>query len=503
MTIVDVRYQLNKILSYDKLRPDTCQKYEKLLKTLENAGDSRYLFYKARFLQKTEKLEEAKECYLEMLNNDVDIFAAYYGLYCLAVKDNNYEDAYKYILKCQELDNNSSADLGLHIALAKACYDLSTNPEEFYENDYTVTVDESKRNSNYNIARLYEEAVECFNKHDFVTATFIIKRICSIDNSASASFDSEILLNSINNLLVWEREKYLKIVDKNGVSAKFKNGNVNAKQLLNYMQMSIVTDLHLTERIFYENLDWLSQSTSDIAFEYIKLRIVERRKYENLNAEEMANYRDCMIQVRRSLKAGNFQEALDAAILGKELTGMPIFDYYTGQAYCRMGNNLEAIDKFREYLSTGGINALKARNYLSLVYTNIGDYENASLMREEISQLEKFYVRISKRKLDRARIFEITGNTSQSEEKMPAAGIALEVDKSMDEELSIGEFYSYSFAQKMALIRKLYSTNMVKVADKLMKETERESSNSVEKRFISKERQNKKLYIAKGKFGQH
>ena len=182
---------------------------------------------------------------------------------------------------------------------------------------------------------------------------------------------------------------------------------------------------------------------------------------------------------------------------------MPIFDYYTGQAYCRMGNNLEAIDKFREYLSTGGINALKARNYLSLVYTNIGDYENASLMREEISQLEKFYVRISKRKLDKARIFEITGNTSQSEEKMPAAGIALEVDKSMDEELSIGEFYSYSFAQKMALIRKLYSTNMVKVADKLMKETERESSNSVEKRFISKERQNKKLYIAKGKFGQH
>ena len=53
MTIIDVRYQLNKILGYDKMYSNNFKEYEKLLKVLEDAGDSRYLFYKARFLQKS------------------------------------------------------------------------------------------------------------------------------------------------------------------------------------------------------------------------------------------------------------------------------------------------------------------------------------------------------------------------------------------------------------------------------------------------------------------
>ena len=89
------------------------------------------------------------------------------------------------------------------------------------------------------------------------------------------------------------------------------------------------------------------------------------------------------------------------------------------------------------------------------------------------------------------------------EKKLTATGINESVDKFVDEDLAVGDFCSYSFPQKMALIRKLYLTNMVKVADKLMKEVEKESGSSVEKQFINKERQNKKLYITKGKLGQH
>ena len=86
---------------------------------------------------------------------------------------------------------------------------------------------------------------------------------------------------------------------------------------------------------------------------------------------------------------------------------------------------------------------------------------------------------------------------------MTATGISESVYKFVDEDLAVGDFCSYSFPQKMALVRKLYLTNMVKVADKLMKEVEKESGSSVEKQFINKERQNKKLYITKGKLGQH
>ena len=41
MTIIDVRYQLNKILGYDKMYSNNFKECEKLLKVLEDAGDSR------------------------------------------------------------------------------------------------------------------------------------------------------------------------------------------------------------------------------------------------------------------------------------------------------------------------------------------------------------------------------------------------------------------------------------------------------------------------------
>ena len=94
-------------------------------------------------------------------------------------------------------------------------------------------------------------------------------------------------------------------------------------------------------------------------------------------------------------------------------------------------------------------------------------------------------------------------NGKHDEQKLTDTGISESVYKFVDEDLAVGDFCSYSFPQKMALVRKLYLTNMVKVADKLMKEVEKESGSSVEKQFINKERQNKKLYITKGKLGQH
>ena len=71
-------------------------------------------------------------------------------------------------------------------------------------------------------------------------------------------------------------------------------------------------------------------------------------------------------------------------------------------------------------------------------------------------------------------------NGKHDEQKLTATCISKSVYKFVDEDLAVGDFCSYSFPQKMALVRKLYLTNMVKVADKLMKE--------VEKQFINNER---------------
>ena len=502
MTIIDVRYQLNKILSYDRINDSACRKYESLLKILEDAGDSRYLLYKAKFYERTEKYNEAKECYLALTDSKTEQFFAYYGLYTLAVSKKNYEDAYKYILLCDKLGADFNMDLSFHIALTKACYDLTVNPDEFYNNKYKVVLDDEKHGGNYNMNKQLKEAAGFFNKHNFVSATASLKEARACDDSVNAYFETKILLDSIINLLELEKTSYLEFVKKNGITAKFINGKVDVRQLLNYMQLSIVSNFDLVFDVFSDNYDYILEMTSELAFDYIKKRLFEKRIFEGLNKEEMDDYVRCIVEVKRAMHLQDFKRVIEYATLGKELTGMPVFDYYVGKAYFRSGKNLDAIDKLREYMDKGGIKALKARGYLSAAYENIGDYQKSALLQEEITQLKRFYVKIGRSKIYTGPTFKAS-KEKNSEEKMLVSGISENVDNLIDDNLVVSDFYSYSFPQKMALIRKLYLTNMVKVADKLMKEVERESDNSVEKEFINKERQNKKLYITKGKLGQH
>lgn len=501
MTIIDVRYQLNKILSYDKLYSHNFLKYERLLKVLEDAGDSRYLLYKARFFQKTREFDKAKECYLELANSDTEQFLAYYGLYSIAALEKDYENAYKYILLCQKNGSNSNMDLSFHMALAKACYDRFINHDRLFDKDLKVVLDKKKMSSDYNLARLYERAAESFNRCDFITTASLLQKIQDTDHSVNSFFESTTLLNGINNLLELERVRYIEFVWKNGIDA-LAVGKDDVRTLLNYMQMSIFSNLSLVEKVFYDNYDYIEQSTSKIAFDYLQKRLTEKRKFENLPLEEFEDYRKCMLEVKQSMADKDYQRAIEYATLGKELTEFPVFDYYIGQSYFRSGDNFKAIEKFMEYLDNGGIKALKARGYLAFAYTNIGDYKGASLMQEEIAQLKRFYVRIGKNKVYAGPVFK-EDKSKRNEQKLTTDSIDENVNKLMDEDLTVGDFYSYSFPQKMALIRRLYFTNMVKVADKLMKDVEKESDSSVEKQFINTERQNKKLYIAKGKLGQH
>ena len=97
-------------------------------------------------------------------------------------------------------------------------------------------------------------------------------------------------------------------------------------------------------------------------------------------------------------------------------------------------------------------------------------------VKEEIAQLKRFYVKIGKNKVYAGPIFKENRDKS-GEKKLTATGISESIDKFVDEYLAVGDFCSYSFPQKMALIRKLYLTNMVKVADKLMKEVEKRIDN--------------------------
>ncbi len=497
MDIIDIRYQLNKILSLDKINARATRKYEALLSKLEEVNDSRYLLYKAKFLHKTGEYEEARDYYVQMIDSLNHVFDAYYGLYCLAVKEKNYEDAYKYILLCKENDNNSNMDLNLQIAICKACIDLRKNPEEFFENDYIVELDNNKRNSDYYIAKLYDEVVSCFNKGNYAEAITILKKIRAVDKSVNSYFESKIIFKSMNDLLELESKAYLEYVNKNGfLTTTFKNGNV--RQLLNCMRFAIIDEVDLVEKVFYENIGLIFSDTNLVAADYIEKRIIERRKYSELSEEDGQIYRNTIVKIREALKKDDYESVIKFAEKGKEITNLAMFDYYEAVGHLRSGNKLEAIFQFESYLDNGGIKSIKVRKYLAFLYTDIGEYEKAALMKEEITQLENYFV-----KLGRNRIY--TGNgyndNKVSTSENVSNNISSAVEKSMDEELSISEFYSYSFTQKMALIRKLYSTNLVKVADKLMKEVEKESNSSVEKKFISKEKQNKKLYITKGKFG--
>jgi hypothetical protein len=48
MSIIDIRYKLNKILGYETIKENAFIECEGLVEELKNLNDNRYLFYKAR-----------------------------------------------------------------------------------------------------------------------------------------------------------------------------------------------------------------------------------------------------------------------------------------------------------------------------------------------------------------------------------------------------------------------------------------------------------------------
>ncbi len=492
MSIIDIRYKLNKILGYETIKENAFIECEGLVEELKNLNDNRYLFYKARLHYRRKEFDKARECYLEMIDSSNDVFSGYYGLYILDVFDRNYESAFKDILLCKKYSDNSNLDLSFYITLAKACCDINSCFDEFSNTQYNVVIGKEECSWNNKMQKLYNDAVDCFNNRNYIETAILLKKFNKIDHSVNTYYESGVLLKCINNLIDLLGKKYLESVLVNGSSSLSSDADI--KQLVNFMQMITFDEFPLVERVFYNYYDLIKNNTSDVIFQYMENRISERRKFLNFDFEIRHEYNKIMSDIKKAKKEKDYNKIIELSILGKELFNIPIFDYYQGQAYFRMNMYDESIDKLREYLETGSVKAIKARGYLSIAYMSTNNYEQASLVEEEIKQLDDYFLKLNRKK--------IYAEKNKYEKLVNTNDISSDIDKFMDVELSIDEFYSYSFPKKVALVRQLYTSNMKKLGDKFMKEIESNPCTDLEKKVISKEKQNKKLYITKCKFGQ-
>ncbi len=492
MSIIDIRYRLNKILGREVIKENSFIECEDLVEELKKMNDSRYLFYKAKLHYRKKEYDKARECYLEMINSSIDVFSGYYGLFTLDVFNKNYESAYKNILLCKKYNENSNLDLSFYIALAKACCDLNSDFDKFSNAQYNVVPEKKEFSCNYDVQNLYNEAIACFNNCNYIDAAFLLKKINKNDHSVNSYYEAGVLLKSINNLIDLLGKKYLQSVLENGISPLTSNAEI--KQIVNFMQMITYDEFPLVESVFYKNYDLIKDNTNEVIFHYMENRISERKKFLSFDYDSRLEYNKIMSEIKKARKEKDNNKIIELSTLGKELFDIPIFDYYQGQAYFRMNMYDESIEKLREYLEAGSVKSIKARGYLSIAYMATNNYEQASLVEEEISQLEDYFLILNRKK--------IYAEKNKYDKLVNTNDISSDIDKYMEEELTIDEFYSYPFPKKIALVRQLYTSNMKKLGDKLMKEIESSSCTDLEKKTISKEKQNKKLYIIKGKFGQ-
>ena len=82
--------------------------------------------------------------------------------------------------------------------------------------------------------------------------------------------------------------------------------------------------------------------------------------------------------------------------------------------------------------------------------------------------------------------------------------VRMDIDKEFEKvgELKLEDFDTYTFRQKMAIIRNLHMCKNPKLAQNLTKQVTASTTDPLLRKVINKEKEGISLYKAKGKFGQ-
>lgn len=491
MSLYDSKKKLYKLLSYSYLNAYNYDLCERLLDELKKANDSEYYSFYGSFLLLNRKYKDAKEAFDKSLETGTTTYSTYYGLYRIALKEEDYESAYRYALLCDEKKQKTNVDFSLQVALAKMAMDLTNNPKDALSEDYSID-DTDDIFTDFSANLYYQKAIEAFNNHDLFAVRENIFKLCENADMRDIPFDFFNFANSIDSLLLLQRDAYFEAVKVSEPGYK-----VSPREILNYINMTIDTDVEAADGVFRMEEDWLSDEVDPVIINFMDKKIAERKKYMDLDKNKFRLYRYLMNQIRVAIDTNNYEEAISWADKSKYSFDLPVFLYYKGKAQYFAGKYAEATESLESYLEVGAVKFNKASQYLAESYDVIGNDAGSEDVRKDYDTISKYFVDFNKKTKKRS-----VKNNKSNKKTSDVKNLNINLFNLMSSELTLIDYEKYGFRQKIGVVAGLYCDKaFAKKADKLISELEREAKTTEQKDLVRAVKQNKKLLIHKGNRG--
>ena len=236
MSSNDSKKNLYRLLSYPYLNTYNFNLCQKLLDELKNTGDREYYSFYGSFLLLNKKYDEAKEAFNKAIEEGATIYSTYYGLYRIALREKDYESAYKYAVLCDGRKDKTKVNFSLQSALAKMAMDIVDDPKKALKTDYSID-SEDILFTDFSANLYYEKAIEAFNNRDIFAVREKIIKICESADMKEAAFNFFEFVDSIDSLILLQRDAYFE-----SVKACDPEYKVSPREILNYINMTVDTD---------------------------------------------------------------------------------------------------------------------------------------------------------------------------------------------------------------------------------------------------------------------
>lgn len=491
MSLNDSKKNLYRLLSYPYLNAYNFSLCQELLGELQRAGDREYYSFYGSFLLLNKKYEEAKEAFNKALEDGNAIYSTYYGLYRIALKEEDYESAYKYAMLCDEKRDKTKVNFSLQSALAKMAMDILNDPKKALNTDYSID-SENIVFTDFSANLFYQKAVEAFNNRDIFAVRKNIVKLCENANMQNVPFNFFELASSIDSLLLLQRDAYFESV-KSSDSDYF----VSPREALNYINMTVNTDADAAYTVFKIEQEWLSDVVDPFVINYMDKKVTERKQYMDLDREQLKFYRHAIQQIRTAIDNNEYTVAAAECDRARLELNIPVFLYYKGKTLYLSGNYEDASKLLESYLENGASKFNKASHYLSESYEAMGNDSVADDVRADYNTISDYFVKfteVDRRYSDKKR--------KENKKASGARNLNVNFEALMSSDLTLSEYEGYGFKQKIGVIVGLYCNKSgVKKADKLISKLEKDAKTSDERDLIRAVRQNKQLLITKGTKG--
>lgn len=507
MTNQDIKHRLRRLLSYNTLSSVKRDEARQLLDKLESSNDPSFPLFQSKYLFIDRKYEEAKDILRKLMSDGRGDFSVYYGLYKIAVKQRKFEEAYEFAAMCEETKTDSDLDFSLSIAIAQATREYDKDPASFDASLCQAAQDKYIYFSDRAVNTMYEKAMVYFNEGNYIAARNEVCKLAHATSKTATSFNFYVLLENFDVLLEKQRQVFLQSIDgTNGMKTYDEEcvDEAGCQRLLNYINREISNDFALAANLFFSNEHLFVKKVNPVIVYYVRKRISEKQTLMELGQEVFKEYRGYIEKVKKAIKNGKYEEAIELCTLGRSKTGMPDFMYYEGKALYGMHKFTEAEKKLSGYLGVGSYKAPKAMHYLANIYRSTGRVECVVETNKRIQMINDYFMDESDyaAKSNGEGKKEVASTNDKAKKGRDLShDVRVAIDNISGKKLKVEDFDSYTFEEKMACIRAQNKKGNFALAERLTKKVSSAATDPVQRKVINQEKGNIKLYKAKSKYG--